>query len=183
MKSQVLKQEQRTRGSLRRLLTRLPSSIPSPEPTLNPSVAFDCSCFVRFKQCDWTGPGERNHGGKTEGICGVGGQRVWKRVSGNGAGGVWRNAHDNNTQPAVGHTLRFWSRGCQRRPNRTGSVRVAAPRLTQTRKQASDGDWQSDGGSGCSGTHLCGIIFSAVSPSIMVTLLLLMCAPLGLDPE
>lgn len=32
-------------------------------------------------------------------------------------------------------------------------------------------------------THLWEIIFSAVSPSVMVTLLLLMCAPLGLDGE
>lgn len=33
------------------------------------------------------------------------------------------------------------------------------------------------------GTHLCGIIFSVVSPSIMVTLLLLMYAPLWLEGE
>lgn len=32
-------------------------------------------------------------------------------------------------------------------------------------------------------THLCGMIFSAVSPSVMVTLRLLMYAPLWLDGE
>lgn len=91
-----------------------------------------------------------------------------------------RNVHNNNTQPAVGHRLRFWFWFCRQGPNRAGTVRVTD---SQTRNEASDGDCETDGSHGRPGTHLCGIIFSAVSPSVMVTLLLLMCAPLGLDGQ
>lgn len=98
--------------------------------------------------------------------------------------GRGRNVHNNdNTQPAVARRLRFWFWSRQRGPNRTGTVRVTDSRSTEARKEASDGDCETDGSYGRSGTHLCEIIFSVVSPSVMVTLLLLMCAPLGLEGE